>query len=68
MKSDPKLPAYSNFCKCTVCGEYFTSVYPFDMHRIGKHGDDRRCLTTKEMKARGMSKNIKGYWRSRQRA
>jgi len=38
MHHDPKLPPYTDFCKCTVCGEYFNSEKPFSMHRQGKVG------------------------------
>ena len=59
--SEPKLPPYSNFCKCAACGEYFNSEKPFAMHRIGE-SDERRCRTAEEMTKRGMSVSSKGYW------
>lgn len=64
---DEKLPPASNFCRCAECGEYFTSETPYDMHRVGA-GHARRCLTQEEMRVRGMSRNQRGYWRSRARA
>ena len=32
------------------------------MHRTGKHGVDRRCMTVEEMMAKGMSLNATGFW------
>lgn len=60
---DTMLPPGSKFCRCSGCGEYFTSETPFGIHRV-----DGRCLSVTEMEARGMSKNPRGYWRSRARA
>jgi hypothetical protein len=59
--SDPRLPFGSRFCRCSVCGKYFNSAYPFDLHRTG-HPEQRRCLTDEEMVGRGMLLNAKGYW------
>lgn len=28
----------SNTCKCSVCGEYFSTISNFDRHREGPHG------------------------------
>ncbi len=60
--SDPMLPPNTNYCKCPTCLEYFNSVYPFDLHRIGGG-----CLTPKQMEEKGMAKNARGYWISRPR-
>lgn len=49
-------------CRCTVCGEYFSSA-GFEMHRVGQVGShDRRCLTVPEMLTRGMGKCARGWW------
>lgn len=48
--------------QCQGCGEYFNSTFAFDKHRTGAFGKDRRCLTTDEMLAKGMSKNSAGFW------
>ena len=48
--------------QCTVCNELFNSNKPFEMHRIGKHGVNRRCMTKEEMLAAGMSVNDRGFW------
>lgn len=60
--SDPKLPPGTNYCKCAACGEYFNSVYSFDMHR--KYGE---CLSVPAMNGKGMQINARGYWISRAR-
>lgn len=28
----------SNTCRCSVCGEYFSTLSNFDRHRKGEHG------------------------------
>lgn len=48
--------------QCRGCSEFFNSTFAFDKHRTGDFGKDRRCLTTNEMEARGMSKNAAGFW------
>ena len=65
--SDPMLPPGTNFCKCPSpsCGEYFTNVGTFDMHRKG-NAENRRCsdphtLVDKHGKAR-LRLTGKGYW------
>ena len=55
--SDPKLRIGANFCKCTACGKYFNSEYPFGKHRRGGE-----CLTVEEMLKKGFSLNEKDYW------
>jgi hypothetical protein len=51
-----------NHNQCQGCKEYFNSTGAFDKHRTGKHGVDRRCMTTEEMIAKGFSLNAAGYW------
>lgn len=48
--------------QCPTCGEYFNSNASFDKHRIGKFGEDRRCMTVEEMQAKGMCKNSADFW------
>jgi hypothetical protein len=48
--------------QCQSCKEYFNSNKAFERHRTGEHGKDRRCRTTEEMLAKGMSLNAKGFW------
>ena len=48
--------------QCQGCREYFNSMYAFDKHRVGKHGVDRKCLTTYEMTELGMFVNVQGFW------
>lgn len=49
-------------CKCTGCYEYFNSTAAFDKHRTGTHGLDRRCMSSEEMREKGMDINADGYW------
>ena len=48
--------------QCGRCSEYFNSIGAFEKHRTGQHGVDRRCRTTEEMTAIGMSLNKDGFW------
>ena len=48
--------------QCQGCKQYFNSNTAFDMHRIGKHGHGRRCMTPEEMQAKGISLNATGFW------
>lgn len=50
--------------QCPTCGEYFNSSAAFDKHRTGRIGVDRRCMTTEEMRERGMVLRDDGFWRS----
>ena len=63
--ADPKLPVGTNYCKCSACGEYFTNVGTFDMHRRGE-ATARECiepaaLLKKDGSAR-LTLNARGYW------
>lgn len=71
--------------QCAACGEMFTCLSAFDMHRVGSYSQpiyapsrsgksqrvagrtrsSRRCLTEREMLAKGMVKNDKGWWMTR---
>jgi hypothetical protein len=49
--------------QCPTCEEYFNSSHAFEKHRTGDFTKGlRRCLTTDEMLARGMSVSSSGYW------
>lgn len=48
--------------QCPACAQLFNSVKAFDRHRAGQFGIDRRCLTIREMEAKGMSINSQGFW------
>lgn len=47
---------------CPVCCETFNSHGAGDMHRVGDHQTDRRCLSVEEMAKRGMKISGSGYW------
>lgn len=54
--------------QCPTCVEFFNSIAAFEKHRTGRIGapfdapDVRRCLTSDEMRARGMAINAAGFW------
>jgi hypothetical protein len=48
--------------QCQGCKQYFNSNTAFEMHRTGRHGIDRRCMTRDEMTAKGMSLNAQSFW------
>jgi hypothetical protein len=58
---DPMLPAYSDRCRCTGCGEYFASTAAFDRHRRGPF-TRRRCRMEWEMIEAGMTRRSSGHW------
>jgi hypothetical protein len=48
---------------CPTCGAIFSSVAAFDVHRVGPYQPARRrCLTSLEMLAEGMSQDDRGWW------
>ena len=49
--------------ECAGCLGVFAGLRPFDAHRVGRYGADRRCLTTEEISQR-FSKDARGYWTS----
>lgn len=60
---DTQLGYATNHCLCGECGEYFNSVYGFDLHRVGEYSDgSRRCLTPAEMRGKGWLHNARGLW------
>ena len=62
-----KMILRGDHCRCTTCQEHFNSTRAFDMHRVGRFGVDRRCMTTDEMLFAGMAKNSGGWWVTRAR-
>lgn len=55
--ADPRLPIGARLCQCSGCGKYFNSPSVFGAHREGG-----ACLTPRQMRQRGMSRNERGYW------
>lgn len=51
--------------QCQGCKQYFNSNTAFEMHRVGTHGVDRRCITEEEMLAKGMVLNAQSFWMSK---
>ena len=49
-------------CHCAACHLTFTTIGPFDAHRVGKY-PNRRCQTEKELRERGYEPNTHGHWR-----
>lgn len=47
--------------QCPSCGEFFSSSYAFDAHRIGAFSN-RRCMTLAEMVGKGMLRNSNFWW------
>jgi hypothetical protein len=48
---------------CTACHETFTGTSAGDRHRTGAYFPlERRCLTSDEMRAKGMAQNKHGHW------
>lgn len=78
IRRSPIRPALSgDRNQCPTCLELFNSVTAFDAHRTGAYGrtdpsgtyvaPTRRCLSSDEMRARGMSRNARGFWITRVR-
>ena len=65
MKSKLKLTGDRN--QCPSCGRYFNSTSAFEMHRTGRYGVDRSCLTVSEMEAKSMVINLAGFWMTKSR-
>lgn len=62
-QGDCRLSLRGDHNQCPGCGELFNSGRAFDKHRTGSIArNERRCMTPKEMKAEGMSKNEGGWW------
>lgn len=52
--SDPRLPTGTNYCRCSVCGEYFGGVNGFERHRVN--------FTCVDPTTHGLVLNSRGYW------
>lgn len=69
MKALPTHAPASVWCECPGCGEGFGAATLFAAHRVGQPGlrngthNRRRCLSPKEMQARGWARDSKGLWR-----
>lgn len=51
-------------CHCATCHLTFTSIGPFDAHRVGPIGKPRRrCWTEAELRDKGYEPNSHGHWR-----
>ena len=50
--------------QCAGCGKSFSAIGPFDKHRTGTFGVDRRCRTDAEMAEIGFEQDSRGDWRS----
>jgi hypothetical protein len=48
--------------QCPGCGKFFNSTAAFDKHRTGAYETGRRCLSAKEMTAKGMALNAGNWW------
>ena len=60
--------------QCPSCGLYFSTVFNFDMHRIGAFGNgpkgtspERRCMKPSEMANVGLALSHKGVWQGKPR-
>jgi len=51
----------TRICHCIGCHRTFTGERPFDAHRLGNHGVDRRCATEAEMSIKGLRERA-GRW------
>jgi hypothetical protein len=47
-----------DICHCASCHLTFTSIRPFDRHRV-----QGRCRTEDELRAKGLEPNENGQWR-----
>lgn len=50
--------------ECAACGAVFAGVGPFDDHRTGIHGVDRRCVSVADLTA-SFGVDPRGYWTRR---
>lgn len=50
-------------CLCRACGQAFGSLYAFDRHRVGVHGE-RRCQPQLLLSEQGWQKDRHGRWRT----
>lgn len=57
-----KLNVGSMSNQCSGCGQLFRAVTTHTLHRIGKFGENRRCMTVDEMLAADLKLNARGQW------
>ena len=38
-----KLKIGGSYCRCSACGEVFSGITGFDMHRVGPYDETRSC-------------------------
>lgn len=50
--------------ECAACGAVVAGVGPFDAHRVGAHGVDRRCVPVADLAA-SFRVDLRGYWTAR---
>jgi hypothetical protein len=51
--------------QCASCKQVFAGIRAFDAHRVGPYTrkqQKRRCLSSREMRLRGMAQNEQGWW------
>jgi hypothetical protein len=51
--------------QCACCKQVFAGTKAFDAHRVGPYTrkqQKRRCLSSREMRLRGMRQNEQGWW------
>ena len=51
--------------QCACCQQVIAGTKAFDAHRVGPYTrkqQRRRCLTSREMRQRGMAQNEQGWW------
>ena len=56
-KCGKRFPGGPRSGHCSGCCETFIGLASFEVHRVGKHGEDRRCEVTEEHWA-----DARGYW------
>lgn len=58
----PRPGSNAQHCKVEGCHQTFGGTGAGDLHRVGRHGVDRRCLTPAEMEAAGL-RLVRGIWK-----
>jgi hypothetical protein len=43
-KTNYKLKPGGRICRCPACGEAFSGIKAFDIHRVGVHAENRSCI------------------------
>ncbi len=50
----------SRECGCPSCGRVFSVLSAFDRHRVGRHGEGRKCAENPA--SEGLTLSPKGVW------